>query len=103
MTQKLILATHNRDKRDELLRILRDEVSLPLEILTLDDLTPPIDDIEETGETLEENALLKAREVYRRTNIPTIADDTGLEVDILNGAPGVYSARHSGEGATYAS
>ena len=100
---RLVLATHNPHKREELRAILQRELSNRIEILTLDDIRPPIGDIEETGTTLEENALLKARFVHERTNMPTVADDTGLEVDALGGAPGVYSARYSGEGATYAS
>ncbi|HZK75284.1 MAG TPA: RdgB/HAM1 family non-canonical purine NTP pyrophosphatase [Candidatus Kapabacteria bacterium] len=99
----LILATHNPHKREELREILRDELSNGVEILTLEDIQPTIGDIEETGSTLEENALIKARVVHKRTNLATVADDTGLEVEALGGAPGVYSARYSGEGATYAS
>lgn len=58
-------------------------------------------DVEETGNSLEENALLKARAVVEATGLPTVADDTGLEVDALDGAPGVYSARFAGDGARY--
>ncbi len=77
--------------------VLRD---LSVEIITLEDY-PEVGNIEETGKTLKENALLKARIVNRFTGIPTISDDTGLEVDSLNGGPGVYSARYAGEHATY--
>ncbi len=66
------------------------------EILSLKDLGIDID-IEETGTTLEENALLKARTISKMTNLVTLADDTGLMVDALDGAPGVYSARYAGE------
>lgn len=59
------------------------------------------DEVEETGDTLEENALLKAREVVAATGIPSLADDTGLEVDALHGAPGVRSARYAGENVSY--
>ena len=59
------------------------------------------DEVEETGETLEENALLKARAVAAATGLPSLADDTGLEVDALGGRPGVHSARYAGEEATY--
>lgn len=59
------------------------------------------EDVEETGETLEENALLKARAVAESTGLPSLADDTGLEVDALGGRPGVRSARYAGEKATY--
>ncbi len=96
---RLILATHNPDKRKELEAILRAEMDGTVEILTLDDI--PVGEIEETGETLEDNALLKARAVFEETGIPAVADDTGLEVKALGGAPGVYSARYAGEGATY--
>ncbi|MCF7903352.1 MAG: RdgB/HAM1 family non-canonical purine NTP pyrophosphatase, partial [Candidatus Marinimicrobia bacterium] len=63
---------------------------------------PLAEQIEETGETLTENALLKARAGFRLSGLPTIADDTGLEVMALNGEPGVYSSRFAGENATYA-
>jgi XTP/dITP diphosphohydrolase len=99
----LVLATHNPHKREELRQILLAELGNQIELLTLDDIVPAIGDIEETGTTLEENALIKARAVYEITKLPTVADDTGLEVFALGGAPGVYSARYSGEGATYAS
>ncbi|MFI5201464.1 MAG: RdgB/HAM1 family non-canonical purine NTP pyrophosphatase [Candidatus Kapaibacterium sp.] len=102
-SMRLVLATHNPHKREELRAILCGEFSDKIEILTLDDIQPPIGDIEETGAALEENALLKARTVFEKTGISSVADDTGLEVEALNGAPGVYSARYSGEGATYAS
>ena len=71
-----------------------------IKILSLDDF-PEIDDITESGETLLENSLIKSREAYRITGLPSLADDTGLEVDLLNGAPGVYSARYAGENVTY--
>ncbi len=100
---KIVLATHNPHKCEELRHILLAELGNSIEVLTLGDIHPPIGDIEETGSTLEENALIKARAVREITKIPTVADDTGLEVSALNGAPGVYSARYSGEGATYAS
>ncbi len=93
----LVLATHNRDKVQELKSILKD---FPVEILTLDDF-PEIGEIEETGTTLLENALLKARTVHRETGLPAIADDTGLEVDALDGRPGVYAARYAGENVSY--
>ena len=71
-----------------------------IKILSLDDF-PEIDDITESGETLLENSLIKSREAHRITGLPSLADDTGLEVDLLNGAPGVYSARYAGENVTY--
>ncbi|HWF44003.1 MAG TPA: RdgB/HAM1 family non-canonical purine NTP pyrophosphatase [Candidatus Kapabacteria bacterium] len=97
----IVLATHNRHKRDELLAVLRAELGDRVDLKTLDDIEPAIGEIPETGNTLEENALIKARAVHDQTQLPTIADDTGLEVSALGGAPGVYSARYAGERATY--
>ena len=94
---KIVLATHNHDKEIELQYSLR---GLGVEICLLSEY-PDIGDIEETGTTLLENSLLKAHTVHDRTGLPAIADDTGLEVDALDGAPGVYSARFSGADATY--
>lgn len=95
---KLVLATFNRDKARELLALL----DLPgLELASLSDVrgaTSP----EETGATLLENAVLKAEAALKLTGLPAIADDTGLEVDALNGAPGVHAARFAGPSATYA-
>ncbi|MFU8858841.1 MAG: RdgB/HAM1 family non-canonical purine NTP pyrophosphatase [Cyclonatronaceae bacterium] len=62
---------------------------------------PDLPDVDETGSSLEENALLKAETIFRVSGLSCIADDTGLEVDALNGAPGVYSARYAGPGANY--
>ena len=94
---KIVIATHNKDKFKELYFGLK---SLNIELLSLDDF-PEIGEIIEDGDTLEANALIKARTVYRLTSLPTISDDTGLSVDALNGAPGVYSARYAGENCTY--
>ena len=69
-------------------------------VKTLDQF-PSIGEIEENGLTLKENALIKVREVYKKTGLPCIGDDTGLEVDALNGAPGVFSARYAGKNCTY--
>lgn len=93
----IVLATHNQDKKIELQDALSE---FPVTILSLHDF-PHIGEIEETGETLLENSMLKAKTVYNLTNLPAIADDTGLEVDSLAGAPGVYSARYAGEDVTY--
>jgi len=93
----VILASHNPHKVDEMKSVLQ---NLSVKIMTLDDY-PDIGDIEEIGDTLKENALLKAKTVNRITGFPAIGDDTGLEVDALNGEPGVYSARYAGEHATY--
>jgi XTP/dITP diphosphohydrolase len=96
---KILLASRNRDKAREVREKVRD---LPIEIVTPYDFSE-LPDIEEDGETLEENAIKKATELYRLTGLPTIADDSGLEVDVLGGAPGVYSARYDGPDATYTS
>ena len=95
---KIILATHNTDKRKEMMAALAD---LNVEILSLVDF-PQVGEIVEDGETLTENAIIKAKAVFDITGIPAISDDTGLSVDALHGAPGVYSARYAGENATYA-
>ena len=94
---KLILATRNEGKTVEMQYALS---HLPLEVITLNDY-PHIGDIPETGNTLVENAFIKAETVFKETGIPALADDTGLEIDVLNGAPGVYSARYAGESATF--
>ena len=95
--KELIIATHNNDKKTEMQYALKD---LDVKILSLDSF-PEIGEIEESGSTLLENSFIKAKEVYRKTGIPTLADDTGLEVEFLNGAPGVYSARYAGKNVTY--
>ena len=94
---QIVLATHNRGKMEEMAAILG---HLPVELLTLDAF-PEIGDIPETGNTLKENAFIKAETVHRLTGLPALADDTGLEVDALNGAPGIYSARYAGADATF--
>ena len=94
---KLIIATHNSDKEKELRSVLDD---FPVEVISLKQF-PEIGDIEETGSTLYENAKLKADTVNRVTNLPCLGDDTGLEVDALGGAPGVYSARYAGDNVSY--
>ena len=94
---KIVLATHNHDKEIELQYSLR---GLDVDICSLSEY-PDIGEIEETGTTLLENSLLKAHTVHKLTGLPTIADDTGLEIDALDGAPGVYSARFAGLNATY--
>jgi XTP/dITP diphosphohydrolase len=97
---KILIATNNPHKSEEIEAILAD---LPgIEILTLRDLEVVPPEPVEDGATLEENAYIKAREIHEATGLPTLADDTGLEVDALGGAPGVRSARYAGEDATYA-
>ena len=94
---KLVIATHNRDKVKEIKTLL---TNTAFDVLTLDDF-PDIKEIVEDGETLEQNAFKKAKTVFDKTGLLSLADDTGLEVDALNGRPGVYSSRFSGENATY--
>ena len=95
----LLVATRNLDKIREITDLFK---PFKINIKSLRDF-PDFPDIEETGQTLEENALLKAKQGHEWTGITTLADDTGLEADALNGAPGVMSARYSGPGATYES
>ena len=95
---RFVLATANPDKAAEILQILRD-AGAPVD---LEPRPADVPDVKETGTTLETNARLKAVGLAAATGLPAIADDTGLEVDALGGAPGVYSARFAGPGATYA-
>lgn len=94
--KKIIAATKNRGKLKEIAQLLSD---LPYDVISMTD-AGMTDDIDESGATFEENALIKARAVWKVTGETVIADDSGLEVDHLGGAPGVYSARYAGEGAT---
>jgi XTP/dITP diphosphohydrolase len=94
---KLVLATRNRHKVAELSRMLAD---LGLELLSCRDF-PDLPEVVEDGATLRENAVKKALEVSRATGVAALADDTGLEVEKLGGAPGVFSARYAGPDATY--
>ncbi|MEE9168014.1 MAG: RdgB/HAM1 family non-canonical purine NTP pyrophosphatase [Candidatus Neomarinimicrobiota bacterium] len=100
MDMEVILATRNRDKARELKALLDGS---HMEGLALDDIDPEekIPEIEESGSSLRENAFIKARRVFSLTRRPTIGDDTGLEVDALNGAPGIFSARYAGDGCSY--
>ena len=93
MSKEFLIATHNMKKRDELYRILS---PLGIDVKTADQLGIEITDVEETGETFYENALLKAQSGCRESGMPCVADDSGLAVDYLVGAPGVYSARFAG-------
>ena len=93
----MILATHNTYKQEEMNALLE---SLGINIIGLNEY-PQIGDIEETGTSLIENSFIKARAVYELTGLPSLADDTGLEVDALDGAPGVYSARYAGKDASF--
>jgi len=95
---QLVLATNNEDKIREIKHLLDD---LPVTVLTRDDFLE-FPDVEETAATLKKNALLKACAIAKFCDLPALADDSGLEVDALNGAPGVYSSRYAGKDATYA-
>lgn len=97
LVKDIVIATHNPDKKKEIMIALHE---LGVNILSLDNF-PEIGEIEETGSTLLENSLIKARTVSAITGKPAIADDTGLEVDALNGAPGIYSARYAGINVSY--
>lgn len=89
---KLVFATNNRHKLDEVRAIVGDRV----EVLSLNDIGCH-DDIPETADTLQGNALIKARYIHEKFGVDCFADDTGLEVEALDGAPGVYSARYAGK------
>jgi XTP/dITP diphosphohydrolase len=92
---KVLLATRNTNKLAELERILAAADVHGLEVVGLD-AVPPFEEAPETGATFEENALAKARDAANATGLPSVADDSGLSVDALNGMPGVLSARWSG-------
>ncbi|MCX7793998.1 MAG: XTP/dITP diphosphatase [Thermodesulfovibrionales bacterium] len=90
---KIVLATRNKKKLEELKRLIED---IDIELLSLEDF-PDAPDVIEDGKTFEENAIKKAVTIAKATGLPAIADDSGLVVDCLGGAPGVYSARYAGE------
>ena len=92
MKKKFVFATNNAHKLEEVTAILGDKI----ELLSMKDIHCHAD-ITETADTLEGNALLKARYIFENYNMDCFADDTGLEVEALNGAPGVYSARYAGD------
>ena len=93
---ELIVATKNRGKMREIQDICSD---IPVTFRSLEDIWPDIETLPETGLTFEENAGMKAAWVFSRKKIWTLADDSGLEVDALNGEPGVFSSRYAGEPA----
>lgn len=95
--KQLVLATNNKHKAEEFKALFTD---LEVEVLTLDRF-PAIGEIVEDADTIEGNAQKKAEEVFRVTRLPTLADDSGLEVHYLDKEPGVYSSRYAGPGATY--
>ena len=94
--ERLLVATHNKGKVEEIARMLAD---LGVACVTLDDVGVTVD-VEETGSTFVANAILKAEGYARLTGLLTLADDSGLEVDALGGAPGVYTKRFGGEALT---
>jgi len=98
LPSQILIATKNDGKVEELRRLMD---ALPVMLLNLRDF-PDIPDVDETGTTFEENAKLKASEYARRTGLPAIADDSGLEIDALGGEPGVYSARYGGDELSFA-
>lgn len=95
--QTLVLASRNKHKIEELQETLKD---IGVQLKSTHDF-PQLKEVEEDHPTLEGNALKKARYVYEATGLPALSDDTGLEVDALDGRPGVFSARYAGEDATY--
>jgi XTP/dITP diphosphohydrolase len=97
--KQVVLATRNPDKVNELLALFH---GLGIEFLTLDSF-PHTKDVDEDQDSLEGNALKKAREASHLTQLPALADDSGLEVHYLNGEPGVFSSRYAGPDASYAS
>ena len=94
---KLLLASNNQHKLSELSRIL---APLGVDVVTPKQIGINLGDVDENGDTFAENAKIKAENAYKIAKMPVIADDTGLSVDALNGAPGVYTARYAGENAT---
>jgi XTP/dITP diphosphohydrolase len=95
--KKILIATTNEGKKKEFLEALKNcGLESTLTLMTLNDIKTPLKEVEENGDTFEQNALLKARYYYEATGIPTLADDSGLVVPSLNGEPGVFSARYAG-------
>ncbi len=95
---RMVLATANPDKAAEIVALVSETVGDRVELVAR---PASVGDVEETGDTLEDNARLKAVALVKATGLPAIADDTGLEVDALEGGPGVLSSRYSGEHASY--
>jgi len=95
---RMVLATANPDKASEIAAILAGAAGEGIELVAR---PASVGEVEETGATLEDNARLKAHALVAATGMPAVADDTGLEVDALDGAPGVYSSRFAGEHASY--
>ena len=91
---KFFIASKNKHKIEEFIRILK---PLDIEVISEVDLDSPLSEVDENGKTFEENAVLKAKSAMKETGLPSIADDSGLCVDYLDGAPGIFSARFAGE------
>ncbi len=94
---KIFIATKNAHKKKEFTRILE---PMGFEVITEGDLERPLDEVEENGTTFEENSMIKALAGMKSTGYITVADDSGICVDALDGRPGIFSARYSGENAT---
>lgn len=94
---EVILATHNKNKIKEFRELLS---IYNIDIISAKEVNIDLQNFEETGKTFRENSRLKSEYVYRKVGLPTIADDSGLMVDILNGQPGIYSARYAGNDCT---
>ena len=94
---KFIIATNNKKKLLELERILK---PLGIDAITAREAGVELDDVEETGTTFAENVLIKSDAAFKKTGLPSVADDSGLCVDALDGRPGIYSARYAGDNAT---
>ena len=97
MMDKIVFATTNEGKVKEIKEILE---GFPVEVVSMKEMNITTD-VEENGTTFEENSLIKAREISKLTGLPALADDSGLEVDYLNGEPGIYSARYLGRDTDY--
>jgi len=95
MLEELVLATRNKGKMEEFRKLLKEYFQ---SVVSIADVRPGLE-VRETGESFRENALIKARRVFQETGAPTLADDSGLEVEALDGRPGVHSARYAGPGA----
>ena len=96
--EKIIAASRNADKIREIEAITK---RFGMDVISRDDAGLPEEEVEETGETFEENSYIKAKAIWDITHMTTIADDSGLEVEYLGGAPGIYSARYAGDECDY--
>lgn len=92
--KEIMIATQNKGKVKDFQLLFK---KYDVQVTSLLDLKEPIEDIEETGTTFEENAILKASTIAEKLAMPVLADDSGLEIDALDGRPGIYSARYAGE------